>query len=592
MAEYATFLKKMERPLVGRKKEISQLLACMSRPELCNAILLGDAGSGKTALVQGAMEVDKDRAYLEVDLPRMLSNLANANELAARLKSLFQEVEKFSHSENKEIVLFMDEFHQIVQLSPAAVEVLKPMLADSGTRGIRVIAATTNIEFQEFVSSNQPLVERLQRINITEPDKETVVAILRGMAKKYGVINQFPDDSMFELIYDYTNRYVPANAQPRKSILMLDSMIGWHRLTGRPMNLKMLSDVIFDTEGVNVSFRVDATTIKQRLDAVVLSQTAATRAIEERLQICAADLNNKDRPMSSFLFAGSTGVGKTETCKQLANILFGDARSFIRMDMTEYAQEDSMNRFRTELTTAVWARPYCVILLDEVEKACGSIIRLLLQVLDDGRLMDRNNREVTFKNAYIVMTTNAGSEVFKTIAQYSVDDTGSGAVLKEYNKLIREAIKSRGGNRFPPELLGRVDCLVPFQPLSEQTQMDICNKRLQSLKENVRKIHGLNLELDDKLTKFIVQDGLTTDSDSGGARSIVSLIETEITSKVAAYINAHKDTGSGATLVVQVLGQLASEDKNRLDSSARIVVKEKTPSLDLRDIYAKNVKKG
>ena len=147
MAEYTDFLKKMERPLLGREKEIKQLMAAMARPELSNVILLAEAGTGKTALVQGTMLKDTERAYLEVNLPKMIANLHNENEMADKLKSLFKEVEAYRNAEEREIVLFIDEFHQIVQLSSAAVEVLKPLLADSGTRGIRGIAATTYSEY-------------------------------------------------------------------------------------------------------------------------------------------------------------------------------------------------------------------------------------------------------------------------------------------------------------------------------------------------------------------------------------------------------------------------------------------------------------
>ena len=576
MRDYTSFLKKMERPLIGREKEMRQLMAAMSRPELCNAILLAEAGTGKTALVQGTMLKDSRRAYLEVDLPKMISNLKNENEMADKLKQLFREVTEFRREEGKEIVLFIDEFHQIVQLSPAAVEVLKPLLADSGTRGIRVIAATTYIEFQQYIAANLPLVERLQRINIPEPTKETVVSILRGMAQRYGVDNQFRTDAMFEAIYEYTNRYIPANAQPRKSILMMDSMIGWHRLTRQPMDMKMLADVIFDTEGINIAFRVDATRIKQELDKKVLAQDFATTAIESRLQICCADLNNKNRPMSSFLFTGSTGVGKTEASKQLANILFENEKSLIRMDMTEYALPESLERFRQELTQAVWTRPYSIVLLDEIEKACPPVTRLLLQVLDDGRLLDRNNREVTFKNAYIIVTTNAGSEIYKTISQYSVDDTGSGKLMEKYEALIRDSIKgTTGGGKFPPELLGRIDCLVPFQPLSEQTMMRICMMKLNQLKETIKLKHHIDVAYDRKLFRYIVQDKMTTDSDAGGARGVVSRIEREVTTEIAKFINKNPSVRDGRTIYVQVAGDLMIDNKHQLESKAHVVVLEK-----------------
>lgn len=579
MANYTDFLKPMERPLIGREKEIKQLMAAMSRPELSNVILLAEAGTGKTALVQGAMKIDTERAYLEVNLPKMISNLKNENEMADKLKSLFREVEIYAKDEKKEIVLFIDEFHQIVQLSSAAVEVLKPLLADSGTRGIRVIAATTYIEYQKHIASNLPLIERLQRINLPQPDKNVVVSILRGMAERYGVADQFIGDGMFETIYEYTNRYIPANAQPRKSILMLDSMIGWHRFSNRPIDMKLLSDVIYETEGINIAFRVDATKIKSQLDKVVISQTFATATIESRLQICCADLNNKNKPMSSFLFTGSTGVGKTEMSKQLANILFEDERALVRMDMTEYALSESLERFRLELTQAVWTRPYCIILLDEIEKACAPVTRVLLQVLDDGRLLDQNNREVTFKNAYIIVTTNAGSEIYKTIAQYNVDDTGSGVQLEKYESLIRDSIiGTTGGGKFPPELLGRIDCLVPFQPLSESTMATICAMKLNKLKEDVLKKHRISISYAKKVVVYIVQDKMTTDSDAGGARSVVSRIEREITASVSRYINTHPEMrNSGRTLYVWVKGEMVTENKNRLITGAHIEVTEHMP---------------
>lgn len=938
--EYTTPVKKMERTLIGRKDEMNSMRAAMMRPELCNVMLLGDAGSGKTAIVQGLMGQDVNRVYLEVDLSKMIADLRDANEMADKLKQLFNETERYSKDEAKELVLFIDEFHQIVQLSPAAVEALKPLLADSGTRGIRVIAATTYIEFRKYISPNQPLVERLQRINIKQPDKDMTVSILKGMAKRYGVDNQFYNNHLFEIIYDYTNKYIPANSQPRKSILVLDSMIGWHKAFGRKLDAKLLADVIYESEGVNVAFRVDASSIKKELDRYVLSQTFATSMIEQRLQICVAGLNNDSKPMSSFLFTGSTGVGKATTCstiipvwdndgsvshklagdvaagdyvfdrtgkptkvlgvfpqgkrdvyrvtlgdgrvldvsdnhlwavhpakrardegytiyttktlmnkgletrhkdrmsmkyfipmnkpvqwiesdykvhpyvvgaaigdgclaqpysfeissndefvvnkvseligsvghkrvslnnyswvfikqlgvnndkliqskdlfdtmpeiygkksanrripkiymygsieqrwqliqglfdtdgsigasdgeryevsystfskdlaydvqevlyslgvassigvserqrsdrsdviteyivrvkskncdkykffslprklaiadksltvnkqrektfdyvgirtiekignveemvcfyvdndehlyqagqyvvthntevtKQLAKVLFEDDRNLIRFDMTEYSNADSADRFRTELTARVWERPYSIVLLDEIEKACAQVTRMLLPLLDDGRLMDGNNREVSFQNAYIILTTNTGSEIYKTIAQYNVDDEGSGALLKKYNKLIRDSISSTSGdNRFPPELLGRIDTIVPFQPLSEKTMKDIVVMKLKKLKSMALHKHGVDLRIGQTVVRYLVEDNLDTDSDSGGARVVMSKLESEVTTVLARFINLHPEI---KTIKIDVKGQMAADDKRRLESEAYISV--------------------
>ena len=573
LSKYTSPVKRPERAIIGREKEIERLMAAMQRPELANVILLAEAGTGKTALVQGTMMHDTERLYLEVDLSKMISDLVDVNQLGDRLKRLFDEVQAFRNDQNREIVLFMDEFHQIVQLSSAAVEALKPLLADSGTRGIRVIAATTFVEFRKYISPNQPLVERLQRINLAEPDKKMTVKILKGMAKRYGVENQFYNDHIFEMIYEFTNRYVPANSQPRKSILVLDAMVGWYRFKKRKINMKLLADVIYESEGVNVAFRVDATKIKKELDSKVFAQDFATSVIEERLQICVADLNDHSKPMSTFLFTGSTGVGKTETVKQLGKILFNDSsnRCIIRMDMTEYANADSLERFRNELTARVWERPYSIVLLDEIEKACSPVTRILLQVLDDGRLSDQNGREVSFVNSYIVMTTNAGSEIYDTIAQYAVDDSGSGRAMAKFNKLIRESISTTTGeNRFPPELLGRIDCIVPFQPLSEGTQRRIIRSKLESLRREVKEKHGVDLSVKNDVLDYIINDNLDTEASSGGARAAVSKMESEVTTAVARYINGHPEDDH---ILVDVGGEMAFRNKEKLESSAYIVIR-------------------
>ena len=568
---YTTPVKKAERPIVGREKEMDSVLAAMMRAELCNVMLLAEAGTGKTALVQGTMIHDAGRLYLEVNLSKMIADLTDPNQMADKLKMLFSETQAFRESQNIEIVLFMDEFHQVVQLSAAAVEALKPLLADSGTRGVRVIAATTYIEFRKFIQPNQPLVERFQRINLSQPDKATTVQILKSMAKRYGVGNQIHGDHLFEMIYEYTNRYIPANSQPRKSIIILDSMVGWYKYKKRKMDLKLLADVIYEAEGVNVAFRVDATKIKKELDAHVFAQEYATQMLENRLQVCVADLNDKSKPMSSFLFTGSTGVGKTEMTKQLARVLFQDEHRLIRFDMTEYANSDSLDSFRRELTNRVWERPYSIVLLDEIEKACAPVTRILLQVLDDGRLLDENNREVVFTNAYIILTTNAGSEVYESIAQYASDDSGSGLQMKKYEKNIRDSIGgTTGDNRFPPELLGRIDCIIPFQPLSEATQMNIVRAKLDKLAKEVKAKHNIDLAIHTRVIDYLVKDNLDTDASAGGARAAINKMNSEVTAKVARFINANPDI---TEIIVTIEGDMAFENKNQLESRAYVTVK-------------------
>ena len=807
-----------------------------------------------TAVVQGLMMRDENRQYLEIDLAKMIADLNDPNEMASRLKQLMDEAQQYKDMMNQELVLFIDEFHQIVQLSAAAVEALKPILADSGVRGIRIIAATTTEEFIQWLRPNQALQERLQKIFLPVVDETTTVNILRGMAETYGVSEQFYNDYMFHKIYEYTNRYIPASVQPRKSILILDAMIGWHRAFDRKLDEDLLADVIQKSSNVKVNFKVDAVNIKKTLDANVLAQGYATTMLQKKLQVCSAGLNNPNRPMGTFLFTGSTGVGKdlwdevpipvydpsgetvlkrngdlmvgdyvfnkdgkpvkitgvfhqgikelyevtltdgriihtgeghlwtykniggrgsaywrvastkelmkklnstrvkfvipmngaveyikrdyqmmapyemgssldinsehipveylygsveqrwdfvrglfdahgsigppermqlsysaktltlakdiasllyslgisckcrqqgyrhvvevkccavdklrffkseyklnviakaveyennkknkrhfdvigiksikrlhkkapttcimvddeehlyqagdyivthnTEMTKQLAKLLFDDERALIRFDMTEYANADSMERFRKELTDRVWARPYSIVLLDEIEKASGAVTRILLPVIDDGRLIDSNNREVAFTNTYLIFTTNAGSEIYRNISQYNVNDEGSAEIVAKYNKLIRRSLsETTGDNKFPPELLGRIgDDIIPFQPLSEETQRRIVEMKLHALMDRVLQLHGVQVGIDRKVIQYLVEDTLDTQSDSGGARAVISKLESEVTAAISEFIIAHP---LNRKIGVKVEGKMMSDNKNQLESSAFIKV--------------------
>lgn len=889
----------------------------------------GHVVTHNTVLVQSCMQDDPERIYLEVDMAKMIADLSNPEEMAARLKALFDEAESFSRSEGREIVLFIDEFHQVVQLSAAAVEALKPLLAASGSRGIKVIAATTYDEFNAHIASNLPLVERLARINIPQTDREVTIAILKGMAKKYDVDEGIFDDSLYEQIFDYTNRYVPASVQPRKSIRVLDAMVGRHRYLGERMDKALLATVLKIEFGVEVEIDVNAAEIKAELDKRVFSQDFATTSIARRLQLCVAGLNDQSKPMSSLLFTGATGVGKsttdstrvpvfsedgsvawklagdlvagdyvfardgsptkvlgvfpqgerdvyrvtladgrildvsdnhlwavypnrsgvydgptiystktlkslmnkqsaveyfvpmnqpvqwpttnlpvdpyalgvlitksikfdeflnvysedeemvayvgqaigavswhryrdgrywyfytgrdkskkrriqctdvltgsasklidmsrqripeqylrssieqrwalvqglfdcdgyideydhyrisyvtrskrlaenirtllfslgvqcwikrhesgkgllrtikyevrvmarvsdkprffrldrkkrlaieaqsmkhralekmfdyvgirsikkldakesmtciyvdndehlyqagdfivthnTEITKQLAKILFGDdQRHLIRFDMSEWGRDDSVDLFREELSRQVWATSHCVLLFDEIEKASPLVVRLLLQVLDDGRLSDKDGRQVSFLNTYIVLTTNAGSEIYRTIGEYNADDHGSEASMREYEKVIEESIKSTDGGKFPPELLGRIDAIVPFQPLSRPTLRKIMMKKLSALKADVKRKHGIDLTIDKRVVDFLVEDESRSDSDAGGARDMVRRMQRYLSTEVAAFINEHPEE---RVIAAKIDGTLRSEDVTILKSDARVVV--------------------
>lgn len=572
--KYAAPVKAPVRNVLGRDVELQSLLASLSRVEVSNPILLGNAGSGKTMIVQQASIVDKNRIYLEVNVAKMAASENGedgALQMATRIKNLFDEAEQFrknsiSDESTPELVLFIDEFHQIINLSSAATEAIKPALADSATRGIKIIAATTFDEFDQYISSNQALVERLQRINVRELGKDIVVETLKDMAREYNVANLIVDRSIYSDIYDYSNRYIPANSQPRKSILILDAMIGWYKMYKTKIDRQLLAKVIYENSGVNVSFNVDGREIENSLNARVISQEYAVKMIGRHLQIAIADLQDKSRPMASFLFTGPTGVGKTEMAKAMANLIFGSERELIRFDMSEYSRPESVDKFREELTSRVWRKPYSIVLIDEIEKADPSTSRLLLQVLDDAKLNDKNNREVSFANSYIIMTTNVGSEVYKNIAQYAQDDNGSGGMF-DYVKVIQASL--RNSQSFPTELINRIDVPISFQPLSPKTQERILNMKLNRFKDLVKEKHGVTLVIKKNVRDYLIYENLDNDTDSGGARGVVRRMNLELISSTARYINTHPLEKNIAAVIA---GDLAYLDKTKRVSQAQIVV--------------------
>lgn len=552
--------------IIGRENEKLEVLASLSRPRLSNILLLAPAGSGKTVLVQDTMLSDPKRFYLEVDLARMNAAVGLADQMAGEIKGLFDEAETYAMAEGRELVLFIDEFHQIVQMSPAAVEALKPVLAASGARGLKIIAATTFEEWIDYIRPNKPLDERLQRVNLTPATRDMTIEILRSFAEEAGVAGQFArGDGLFGEIHDMTNRYIPSSVQPRKAIGILDGMIGWHRQTGEPMSMALMAKVMRQSTGVNLEFAIDGASIKTELDKKVYAQDLATTIISDQLQLVVAGLHDKKRPKGRFLLTGSTGVGKTELTKQLVDLLFADdLNRLIRFDMSEFALDSSMDLFRSELTKKVVSMGDAVILLDEVEKASRMVLRLMLQVLDDGRLSDDSGRQVSFLDCYIVLTTNAGSEVFNTISDYASDDTGSGEGLKDYMKSIENSIRS--ANDFPPELLGRLDRIVPFQPLSDATKRKILQRGLDDLRDDVLSKHGVRLGIHRRVIEYLAIDVGESSADAGGARESMRALQGQIKVEVAKYINSHPND---KILLLEIEGEMRAENLELRKSKAR-----------------------
>lgn len=582
LAEYAAPCPVPTRPVKGREDELDQMACAMERPEVSNVVLLGRAGTGKSTIVYEASRRDPSHLWLEVDVARMCQGLSNPDAMGARLKGLFDDAARLAADGGRPVVLFIDEFHQLVSLSYGAVEALKPILARSNAVGVHVVAATTYEEWVEYVSPNQALVERLERVSVKEMDHGSVVAVVDGFLTRHldGSVPVEPGFS--EAVVAATDDYMPANAQPRKAIQVADACVGTHRRTGCAVDKALVALVMERLCGARIETAIDAVGIHRYLDSRVFSQEAATEAVASRLEISAAGFCDPGRPKASFLFCGSTGVGKTELAKALASSLFGSDGAMVRFDMSEYADESLADRFRQALCQEVWSRPFSVVLLDEIEKASGAAVRLLLQVLDDARLSDRNGRETSFSSTYVVVTTNAAADVFDDVGRY--DSGGAGRLLQKLEPLIHDRLASfEGGRVFTPEFLGRIDCVVPFQPLSEETSMRVVEREVASVCEKAWRLHGVRVDVDPRLLDYFRSDllnaaGGVRDSKAGGARRVKGLVGSRVAVPVAAFINANpkslrcRVSVEGELLDEQDVLEKAKTHAVNIESMARVVV--------------------
>lgn len=571
------------RKMVGREDIIKLVMATLNRVEISNVALVGEAGTGKTTVVYGVAEHDTRRQYYEVRLSLMTSStngVDGALQMGSRLTKLVDEVVRYQEKHDCELVLFMDEFHLIMEVSPAAMEAIKPVLANSGARGLRIIVATTYEEYNKYVRPNEALTERLERISLPELSFDQTLQALRN----YVAVNfpgEYIDDHLLRRIIEVTDRALPSQQQPRKSLRLLDAMGGWHRTFDDPLNEQLLAKMIKASVGTDVDYQVDVDNVERQLNSRVFDQTLAVQAVAERLYVSVADLNDRTRPRGSFLFTGSTGVGKTALVKTMSKVLYGSESNMIRFDMSEFSESHSVTVLKNSLTEAVWERPSSIILLDEIDKAAPACAKLMLQVLDDARLTDEHGREISFKDTYIVFTTNAGANVYKDlqsmyghIAQDGVVDDvqereRQHKMLRSYMKLITRALRSKQA-QFPSELLGRFDQIVPFAPIGEATRDKICDAQLHELSHLVYQKHGVTLHIDQDVKRFIVKEHVgSNETTNGGGREIRRRIDTHLLSKISEVIIKWpelKDLG------VRVKGRMAIDLANDKEGSAEIEV--------------------
>ena len=532
-------------PLIGRNDLLQKMIQTLGRRTKNNPLLIGDSGVGKTAIAEGLAEKIvqgdvpeflKDKVVYSLDLGSLLAGAKFRGDFEGRLKNILKEVKA-----RKNVILFIDEIHTIVGAgstsggSMDASNLLKPAL----TKGeVSCIGATTFQEYRQHFEKDRALTRRFQRLDVSEPTLEDTLLIIRGLKKKYEEFHHvtYSEESLKSCV-DLAQKYLLNSKLPDKAIDLLDEVGSTVKLrssdksAGNPViEPKDVLEVVSRLSGVpTVEMSHDdlkgLKDLDKKLKAVVFGQDEAIDVLVRSIKFARSGLDQKEKPWGSFLFAGPTGVGKTEVCKQLARIL---GVQFHRFDMSEYMEKHAISRLvgappgyvgyeqGGQLTEQVQKNPYSLILLDEIEKAHPDIYNILLQVMDGGRLTDGNGRTVDFKNTLVVMTTNAGAvDVAKgTIGLYKTDRSGISA----------EAIKKT----FSPEFINRLDQVVYFNSLTLELILKVVEKFLSDLRLTLAH-KKVDLSYTDDVVKYLADKGF--DPVYGArpiARKIDQLIKTQL----------------------------------------------------------------
>ncbi|MDG0817773.1 ATP-dependent Clp protease ATP-binding subunit ClpA [Bdellovibrio svalbardensis] len=484
-------------PLIGREDVLARTVQVLCRRTKNNPLLIGEPGVGKTAIAEGLAqrivsgdvpEKLKNAVIYSLDLGGLLAGTKFRGDFEGRLKAVVKEIAKRPNT-----ILFIDEIHTIVGAgatsggSMDASNLLKPALA-SGE--ISCIGSTTHTEYRQYFEKDRALNRRFQKIDVNEPSNEDCVKILQGLRKSYEEFHKvkFTDEALKSAV-ELSQKHIHGKLLPDKAIDVLDEAGAHFRLKNEAaedikIDIPEIEEVIAKMTGLPVASissteKSQLKDLDKKLKALIFGQDEAIDRLVNSIKFSRSGLGRPEKPIGSFLFTGPTGVGKTEVCRQLATIM---GVHFERFDMSEYMEKHAVSRLVGAppgyvgheegglLTEAVTKHPYCVLLLDEIEKAHPDITNILLQVMDAGRLTDSNGRVAVFKNAVIVMTSNAGAM-----------ETSRGSIsMVEENRssLSMDAIKKA----FAPEFINRLDAVVSFKDLSEDMVLKITQKFVNELK--------------------------------------------------------------------------------------------------------------
>ena len=579
LEKFATNLNKLAMegridPLIGRQLEIERTVEILCRRRKNNPLFVGEAGVGKTALVEGLArlivegkvpDVLSDCTVFALDMGALIAGTKYRGDFEKRLKSVLSELKK-----NPGSILFIDEIHTVIGAGAAsggvmdASNLIKPALANGE---LRCIGSTTYSEYRGIFEKDHALARRFQKIDVVEPSVAETVEILRGLRTRFeehhGI--KYADDAL-SAAAELSARHINDRQLPDKAIDVIDE--AGARLRLKPLEDRvdtvttpMIEDVVariarIPPKNVSTSDRDVLRNLERNLKLVIYGQDPAIESLAASIKMSRSGLGDQRKPVGSFLFAGPTGVGKTEVTRQLAIAL---GVELIRFDMSEYMERHTVSRLIGAppgyvgfdqgglLTEAINKHPHSVLLLDEVEKAHPDVFNLLLQVMDHGTLTDNNGRKADFRHVIIVMTTNAGA--------FEMNRPSIGFTQQDHATDGMEAIR----RLFSPEFRNRLDAIIQFNGLDPRTIQRVVDKLLVEVEAQLEQ-KGVQLHIDDVAREWLARKGYDPKM---GARPMARVIQESIKRTLAEELLFGRLTGGGHAFVT-----LGSDDQLKVDVRA------------------------
>ncbi len=561
-------------PLVGRGQELERVCQVLSRRRKNNPLLVGESGVGKTAIAEGLAkrivdgevpEIIQGSVVYSLDLGALLAGTKYRGDFEKRFKGLLAELEEREHA-----ILFIDEIHTIIGAGAAsggvmdASNLLKPLLT-SGK--IRCIGSTTYQEYRGIFEKDRALSRRFQKVDVTEPSVEETIEILKGLKSRFEEHHHLRFTAgALRAAAELSARHIPDRFLPDKAIDVIDEAGAYQQL--QPASRRKKTVGVADIElvvakiarippkSVSASDKEQLRNLAPRLKMVVFGQDEGIEALATAIKLARAGLREGQKPIGSFLFAGPTGVGKTEVSRQLAEVL---GIELLRFDMSEYMERHTVSRLIGAppgyvgfdqgglLTDAVTKHPHSVVLLDEIEKAHPDVFNLLLQVMDHGTLTDNNGRKADFRNVILIMTTNAGAEL--------TSRASIGFTVQDHSTDAMEAIRKT----FSPEFRNRLDGIIQFKSLQPEVIKTVVDKFLTELQAQLED-KKVVIEADELALEWFARHGYDAKM---GARPMARLIQDKLKKPLAEEILFGKLALAGGTVHVT-----AKDDEIELEIEA------------------------